>query len=138
MSDWLEEAASEMISGTNQRISLQALLQVPTINEMYGRIGGADFYRSAISVLKGLREVAEGRGLVSIVQEHTTRLAFAQSMLEKELRRKPIPITASDAEPGMWHDPETGQSYVVFGGGPQEGGYSIELREHGENRMVPG
>lgn len=136
MSDGLDKVASEMISGMNQRFGLQALLQVPAISEFYGRVGGPDFYRSAISVLNGLIEVAEARGLVPIVQEHTTRLAFAQSMLEQELQRTPIPTTALDAEPRMWHDSEAGQSYVVVGRNHQEGGYAIELREEGENRMV--
>ncbi len=121
---------------TNQKIGLRALLQVPTINEMYGLIGGADFYHSAISMLKGLIEVANGRGLTPIVEEHTARLAFAQSMLELELRRTPIPTTVLDAEPQMRHDPETGQSYVISGGGPEGGGYAIELNPKGENRMV--
>ncbi len=130
----VDEAAAELISGINKRVGLQSLLQVPTIREMYGRIGGADFYNSAIGVLKGLIEVANGRGITPIAAEHSARLAYAQSMLEMELARTPIQNTPSDAEPRMVH--RDGVSLAMVGGGPQEGGYAIELNPEGENRIV--
>lgn len=134
MPDNLDKAASEVIPAMNQRTGLQTLLQVPIINEMYGRIGGADFYRSAISVLKGFIEVAQGRGLTPIAEEHTARLAFAQSALERELARTPIPTSPLDAEPRMRHTADG--SFIVVGGGPDNGGYAIKLNEQGENSMV--
>lgn len=140
--DNLDEAASEMISGMNQgmeKVGLHSLLQVPALSGMYGRLNSADFYHAAISVLKCLIEVAEGKGLTPIVQDHSQRLAVAQSLLEKELARTPIPVSPSDAEPTMRRDSETGRSYVLHGGGLAEGGYVIELSPDspdGENRMV--
>ena len=113
---------------------LQMLLQVPTIKEMYGRIGGREFYQVSIGVLQGLIEIAKSRGIAPIVQDHSNRLIIAQSFLEKELQRTPIPTTANDAEPRMEY--RDGQAYVVVGDGPGiNGGYSIELRENGENIM---
>ncbi len=134
MNDDLDKAAAELISSINQRVGLQFLLQVPTINQMYGRLGGASFYQATVGVLHGLIEVAQAWGLTPIAQEHSARLAYAQSMLEMELARTPIPNTPLDAEPKMMH--RDGSSFIVVGGGPEAGGYSIELHEQGENRMI--
>ena len=117
----------------DEHSALHMLLQVPTIKEMYGRISGPEFYHIAIGVLNGLIEIAKSRGIEPIVQDHSKRLVIAQSLLEKELRRTPIPSHPTDAEPRMEH--RDGQSYIVVGDGPDNGGYSVELRENGENRV---
>ena len=129
----LGQEASEIISGLNDSMNLQSLLNVPEVDRMYGRIGGADFYRAAIGTLTELSAKAEKLGLAGVVKLHSTRIGVAQLLLEKELQRTPIPTTALDAEPWMQHDKNI--SYIVVGGGPGNGGYSIELRENGENIM---
>ena len=129
----LEQAASEIIAGLEDSMRLNFLLNVPEVDRMYGRIGGADFYRAAIGTLTELSAKAEKLCLAWVVKLHSTRIGVAQSLLEKALQRAPIPTTAADAEPHMEH--RDGQTYIVVGDGPGNGGYSIELRENGENIM---
>ncbi|MBI2144113.1 hypothetical protein HYU17_03090 [Candidatus Woesearchaeota archaeon] len=138
MDDGLEQVASGVIGAIEERAGLQALLWVPDIKEMWGRFGGAAFYEPAMDVLTRLRRVAETNGLTNLVRDYSQMLAVAQSLLEKERQRAPIPTTACDADSRMWHDPETGRHYITVGGGHLGGGYSIELVENGENRLVRG
>ncbi len=113
MSDGLQEAISEMMSAMDDRMHLHMILQVDTVDEIYGRLGGADFYRAAIRVLERLRSKANALDLKEIAASHSARIAAAQSLLEKKLQIIPTPMTALDADSKPWYDPQTREVYTV-------------------------
>ena len=125
----LESALGSMTPHQGLQLLL-GLKDVPSeVKLVHGRLGARAFLVQVIPYLQ--QQAIKATGERQKVEQGYVQLA--QTLLGLEQERIPIPITANDAEPRMEY--RDGQAYVVVGDGHGNDGYSIELRENGENVM---
>lgn len=125
-------AASGLEEKFNAREGLQALIAIPELGEMHGRLPPVDFFKQALAYARSKQDAAKDSPQTARVWGAYVNIA--EQLLSIERRGAPIPFSPLDAEPRMLH--RDGSVFVVVGGGPQEGGYATELREEGENCMI--
>lgn len=113
---------------------LQVLLAVAAVKKLHGVFPLVNLLQYALQYARQKMEDGKKFPEIALVWASYAKIAEQLSVIERQ--RVPTQSSPLDVEPRMWHAPEIGKSYIVVGGGPQEGGYAIELSERGPNRMI--